>query len=229
MFTIIKTFVKYSLPAFLVAKMARRKKYDLPLKTPAGEKSKTVKCLLLVAPYWVTAVFRMKKKSDKSILKYFMPYGIMKRLVARRHKSLAGTFRKMRSIHKKAFRFFLPYGVVLWWDNIELPRLANIAKARKGKLKSISGAGMPGKAKIAASARKTNEAELKQLANQIKKLNAVFSKKIDGCFCENSEKMEKRFACLDSRISDVEVLLLRILSEANDLKRDAIDPDSKRS
>ena len=57
----------------------------------------------------------MRVESDCRLLKYFLPYGKMKRLVYLSYRMRVGNDAKDHGA-VGVFRAIMPYGLVLWWD-----------------------------------------------------------------------------------------------------------------
>ncbi len=85
---------------------------------------------LAILPYAFTAALSVREDSDVRLLKYFLPYGKMKKFV----RLAYGMQRGDASLDRGAvgwFRSLMPYGLVLWWD-AERDKGAPVPKAGEG-------------------------------------------------------------------------------------------------
>ena len=88
--------------------------------------------LLAILPYAFTAALSVRVDSDRRLLKYFMPYGRMKKFVRLAYGMRIGGD-KIDSGWSGAIRCVMPYGLVLWWDaeSAAISRNANTTAATK--------------------------------------------------------------------------------------------------
>ncbi len=111
----MKTFrrVLKLLPPAFAMRIWLQRKYGIKVKpSPWGCIAGFV---LAVLPYAFTAALSVRVESDCRLLKYFLPYGKMKRLVYRSYRMKVGDDAKDRGV-VGVFRAVMPYGLVLWWD-----------------------------------------------------------------------------------------------------------------
>ena len=105
-------FLKLLPPAFLMRIWLKRK-YGVKVKrSPWGG---VVGFVLAALPYAFTAALSVRVESDCRLLKYFLPYGQMKRLVYLSYRMEVGDYAKDYGV-LGVFRAIMPYGLVLWWD-----------------------------------------------------------------------------------------------------------------
>ena len=71
--------------------------------------------VLAALPYAFTAALSVRVASDCRLIKYFLPYGKMKRLVYLSYRMRVGNDAKDHGA-VGVFRAIMPYGLVLWWD-----------------------------------------------------------------------------------------------------------------
>lgn len=111
----MKTFrriIKLLPPAFAM-RIWMQRKYGIKIRPlPWGG---VVGFAVSLLPYAFTAALSMRVDSDSRLLKYFMPYGKMKKLVYLAYRMKVGNDDKDHGVIG-AFRFIMPYGLVLWWD-----------------------------------------------------------------------------------------------------------------
>lgn len=69
----------------------------------------------LLLPHFFAATLSRRKPMDKRIVKYFLPYGMMKRRMRYVFHADVGNDKKDRGI-VGLFRWCCPYGTILWWD-----------------------------------------------------------------------------------------------------------------
>ena len=111
----MKTFrrVLKLLPPAFAMRIWLQRKYGIKVKpSPWGGIGGFV---LAVLPYAFTAALNVRVESDCRLLKYFLPYGKMKRLVYRSYRMKVGDDAKDHGA-VGVFRAVMPYGLVLWWD-----------------------------------------------------------------------------------------------------------------
>ena len=105
-------FLKLLPPAFLM-RMWLKRKYGIQVKrSPWGG---VAAFALAVLPYAFTAALSVRVESDCRLLKYFLPYGQMKRLVYLSYRMEVGNDAKDHGA-LGVFRAIMPYGLVLWWE-----------------------------------------------------------------------------------------------------------------
>ncbi len=119
-------FLLLLLPAFVAQQWLARR--DIFVQPPPG--GALARFIMAPLPFAFTAALSVRVESDRRPLKYFMPYGKMKKFVALAYNIHVGD----PSLDKGligALRAISPYGLVLWWDGKEA-RMP--AKARKAPL-----------------------------------------------------------------------------------------------
>ncbi len=108
----MRRMLKLLPPAFLMRIWLNRR-YGIAVKpSPWGGVAGFALALL---PYAFTAALNVRVDSDCRLLKYFLPYGRMKRFVRLMYGMQVGNDAKDRGV-AGAFRAAMPYGLVLWWD-----------------------------------------------------------------------------------------------------------------
>ena len=101
------------LPPAFVLRIWLRRKYGIKVRpSPWGGLAGFV---LAVLPYAFTAALSVRVESDCRLLKYFLPYGKMKRLVFLSYRMRDGNDAKDHGV-VGLLRAIMPYGLVLWWD-----------------------------------------------------------------------------------------------------------------
>ncbi len=101
------------LPPAFAMRIWLQRKYGIKVKpSPWGG---IVGFALAVLPYAFTAALSVRVESDCRLLKYFLPYGKMKRLVYLSYRMRVGNDAKDHGA-VGVFRAIMPYGLVLWWD-----------------------------------------------------------------------------------------------------------------
>ena len=85
------------------------------IKVPPMPGNAITKFALAVLPYVLTAALSVRVESDCRLLKYFLPYGRMKRFVKLMYNMQVGDDAKDRGLAGKV-RAIMPYGLILWWD-----------------------------------------------------------------------------------------------------------------
>ena len=124
----MKTFrkiVKLLPPAF-VMRIWLDKRYGI--KVPPSPWGEFAGFVLAVLPYAFTAALSVRVESDRRLLKYFLPYGRMKKFVNCVYNMQVGNQMLDKGLCGK-LRAFVPYGLVLWWDS-EDARIAAEVSAR---------------------------------------------------------------------------------------------------
>ena len=69
----------------------------------------------LFLPHFFAATLSRRKKTDKRMIKFFLPYGFMKNRMRYVFHSNVGNDKKDRGF-AGFLRGLCPYGLVLWWD-----------------------------------------------------------------------------------------------------------------
>ena len=69
----------------------------------------------LFLPHFFAATLSRRKKTDKRMIKFFLPYGFMKKRMRYVFHSNVGNAKKDRGF-AGFLRGLCPYGIVLWWD-----------------------------------------------------------------------------------------------------------------
>ena len=115
-------------PAFLMRIWLDRR---YGLKVPLAPGNKMTKLVLAILPYAFTAALSVRMESDCRLLKYFLPYGKMKKFVKLMYNMQVGDDKKDHGMVGK-FRAIMPYGLVLWWDD-EDRRIVQNGVMRKPK------------------------------------------------------------------------------------------------
>lgn len=70
----------------------------------------------LFLPHFFAAVLSCRKSTDKRLIKFFLPYGMMRRRMLDVFGEEVGPMEKDRGL-SGLFRSVCPYGLVLWWDD----------------------------------------------------------------------------------------------------------------
>lgn len=109
---LFRKVIKLLPPAFLMRIWLDRR---YGIKVPPAPGGKVAGFVLAVLPYAFTAALSVRVESDRRLLKYFLPYGRMKRFVRLFHNMQVGNDVYDRGAIGK-FRAIMPYGLVLWWD-----------------------------------------------------------------------------------------------------------------
>lgn len=115
-------------PAFIMRVWLKRR-YGINVSSAPG--NAITKFILAVLPYAFTAALSVRVESDCRLLKYFLPYGKMKKFVKLMYNMQVGNDAKDHGMVGK-FRAIMPYGLVLWWD-AEDRRTSQNAATRKPK------------------------------------------------------------------------------------------------
>ena len=130
----LRKILKLLPPAFLMRSWLQHR-YGITVP-PAPWKG-IASWLLDLAPYALTAALSCRKDSDCRLLKYYLPYGRMKKFVRMMYGIPVGNDAR-DSGFIGALRSVMPYGLVLWWD-AEDERLA--APVRSPRRAAISATG----------------------------------------------------------------------------------------
>lgn len=108
----LRKILKLLPPAFAMRIWLARK-YGIKVKpSPWGG---IVGLALEIMPYAFTAALSVRVDSDSRLLKYFLPYGRMKKFVGLAYGMRVGNDKVDQGL-VGAIRFVMPYGLVLWWD-----------------------------------------------------------------------------------------------------------------
>lgn len=70
----------------------------------------------LFLPHFFAAALSCRKSTDKRLIKFFLPYGMMRRRMRDVFGEEVGSKEKDRGL-SGLFRSACPYGLVLWWDD----------------------------------------------------------------------------------------------------------------
>ena len=70
----------------------------------------------LFLPHFFAAALSCRKSTDKRLIKFFLPYGMMCRRMLDVFGEEVGSREKDRGL-SGLFRSACPYGLVLWWDD----------------------------------------------------------------------------------------------------------------
>ena len=73
----------------------------------------------LFLPRFFSAVLSCRKNTDKRIIKYFLPYGLMRKRMQEVFFERVGDPSKDKGL-VGVFRAMCPYGIVLWWDSADV-------------------------------------------------------------------------------------------------------------
>ena len=122
---ILHKILKLVPPAFV---MRIWLKWRYGINVPPAPGNAITKFALAVLPYAFTAALSVRVESDCRLLKYFLPYGRMKKFVKLMYNMQVGDDEKDCGFSGK-FRSVMPYGLVLWWD-AEDRRLSQNAAAK---------------------------------------------------------------------------------------------------
>ena len=126
----LRRMIKLLPPAFIMRIWLDRR---YGIKVPPAPGGVMAKLLLSVLPYAFTAALSVRVESDCRLMKYFLPYGRMKKFVRLMYAMQVGNDAKDSGALGK-FRAVMPYGLVLWWD-AEDRRTAGVAVAHKAPAK----------------------------------------------------------------------------------------------
>lgn len=108
----LRRMIKLLPPAFIMRIWLDRR---YGIKVPPAPGNAITKFALAVLPYAFTAALSVRVESDCRLLKYFLPYGKMKKFVRLMYNMQVGNDEKDCGFAGK-FRAIMPYGLVLWWD-----------------------------------------------------------------------------------------------------------------
>lgn len=124
----LRKILKLIPPAF-VMRIWLKRRYGI--KVPPAPGNAITKLFLAILPYAFTAALSVRVESDCRLMKYFLPYGKMKKFVRLMYSMQVGNDAKDNGMVGK-FRAILPYGLVLWWDAEDM-RIAQDTSAHKLK------------------------------------------------------------------------------------------------
>ena len=99
-------------PAFLMRIWLDRR-YGIKVRPAPG--GQVARLALAILPYAFTAALSVRVETDRRLLKYFLPYGRMKRFVRLMYNIRVGDDSKDKG-STGMLRAVMPYGLVLWWD-----------------------------------------------------------------------------------------------------------------
>lgn len=131
----MKTFrriLKLLPPAFVMRCWLKRR-YGIKVSPAPG--NAIIKFALAVLPYAFTAALSVRVDSDVRLLKYFLPYGRMKKFVKLAYGMQRGDATRDHGAIG-ALRSIMPYGLVLWWDAEDAQKATKIASG-EGKAKKV--------------------------------------------------------------------------------------------
>lgn len=138
------------LPPAFAMRIWLQRKYGIKVKpSPWGGIAGFV---LAVLPYAFTATLSVRVESDCRLLKYFLPYGRMKKFVKLMYNMQVGDDAHDHGVIG-VLRAIMPYGLVLWWD-AEGARLPEGPRVRGGQMES----------RKAGSGRSLSDKERRELA-----------------------------------------------------------------
>jgi glycosyltransferase involved in cell wall biosynthesis len=102
---VFKSFVP-----FIVLQKNVRNRCNLDIENPA--KSCVFKIILSIVPSFFAFCLICRKYDDKRMVKFWIPYGIMKLYLSKKY----GVSFERHNFVGSSFRACLPYGYILWWD-----------------------------------------------------------------------------------------------------------------
>ena len=114
-------------PAFIMRIWFKRRH---GIKVPSAPGNAMARFALAALPYAFTAALSVRVASDCRLMKYFLPYGRMKKFVKLMYNMQVGNDAKDNGMAGK-FRAVMPYGLVLWWDAEDRRIAQNNALERK--------------------------------------------------------------------------------------------------
>ena len=117
------------LPPAFVMRFWLKRRYGI--NVPSAPGNAIIRLFLAILPYAFTAALSVRVESDCRLLKYFLPYGKMKKFVRLMYSMQVGNDEKDCGFSGK-FRSIMPYGLVLWWDAEDI-RIAHDAPTHKPK------------------------------------------------------------------------------------------------
>lgn len=122
----LRRILKLLPPAFIM-RFWLKLRYGIKVQSAPG--NAITKFVLAVLPYAFTAALSVRVESDCRLMKYFLPYGKMKKFVKLMYNMQVGNDEKDCGFAGK-FRALMPYGLVLWWDAEDM-RISQNAATRK--------------------------------------------------------------------------------------------------
>ena len=125
----LNRILKLVLPAFIMRPYLAKR--DVAVQPPPG--GALARFVLAFLPFAFTAALSVRVESDRRPMKYFLPYGKMKKFVALAYSMDVGNSALDKGFIG-AIRAVSPYGLVLWWDG-EAERVAAGGKP-KGKVQA---------------------------------------------------------------------------------------------
>ena len=128
---VLRKILKLLPPAFLMRRWLDRR---YGIKVPPAPGGALARLVLAVLPYAFTAALSVRVESDCRLLKYFLPYGRMKKFVKLMYNMQVGDGAHAHGV-VGALRAIMPYGLVLWWD-AEDARISQGTKARECQVES---------------------------------------------------------------------------------------------
>lgn len=75
-----------------------------------------LRLLSLLLPHFFFAAVSCRKSTDRRLIKYYLPFGLMRRRMHDVFGEEVGSTEKDRGL-SGLFRSICPYGLVLWWDD----------------------------------------------------------------------------------------------------------------
>ena len=145
----LRKILKLFPPAFLMRRWLDRR---YGIKVPPAPGGALARLVLAVLPYAFTATLSVRVESDCRLLKYFLPYGRMKKFVRLMYGMRVGS--EARDCGAVGMlRAIMPYGLVLWWD-AEGARLPDGPRVRGCQMES----------RKAGSGRSLSDKERRELA-----------------------------------------------------------------
>ena len=109
---VLRKILKLFPPAFLMRRWLDRR---YGIKVPPAPGGALARLVLAVLPYAFTATLSVRVESDCRLLKYFLPYGRMKKFVKLMYNMQVGDDAHDHGVIG-VLRAIMPYGLVLWWD-----------------------------------------------------------------------------------------------------------------
>ena len=108
----LRKILKLLPPAFIMRLWLKR---SYGITVPPAPGNALSEFFFAVLPYAFTAALSVRVESDCRLIKYFLPYGKMKKFVKLMYSMQVGDEAKDRGSAGK-IRSIMPYGLVLWWD-----------------------------------------------------------------------------------------------------------------
>jgi hypothetical protein len=120
----LRKILKLMPPAFMMRLWLKR---SYGIIVPPAPGNVITKFFLALLPYAFTAALSVRVESDCRLVKYFLPYGKMKKFVRLMYNLHVGDDEKDCGMAGK-FRAVMPYGIVLWWDADDIRIAQNVIK-----------------------------------------------------------------------------------------------------